>query len=180
MINAATNLNQTESIKGPVFEGMIDYCVCAPGHLENVPDESILQQFHEKYTKELLRLIQEQDFEYGFYSPADLFVRKLMEQNATLTKEWLHSVFVDYSSDLKIMIGLLQVILHMDISPQGLIMAQMALAHADVEVRECGIRALENWGTIESLNILRTLKDQEEWLQEYIDQVISDLEEELS
>ncbi|MBF0523978.1 MAG: hypothetical protein HQK56_02645 [Deltaproteobacteria bacterium] len=103
-----------------------------------------------------------------------------MEQNATLTKEWLHSVFVDYSSDLKIMIGLLQVILHMDISPQGLIMAQMALAHADVEVRECGIRALENWGTIESLNILRTLKDQEEWLQEYIDQVISDLEEELS
>ncbi|MBF0510154.1 MAG: hypothetical protein HQK57_14670 [Deltaproteobacteria bacterium] len=89
-------------------------------------------------------------------------------------------MFVDHSSDLKIMIGLLQVILHMDISPQGLIMAQMALAHPDAEVRECGVRAFENWGTIESLNILRTLKDQEEWLQEYIDQVVLDLEEDLS
>ncbi|MBF0510041.1 MAG: hypothetical protein HQK57_14100 [Deltaproteobacteria bacterium] len=183
MINTATKLNQTESIKGPIFEGMIDYSDCAPGHLENASGKSILQQFQEKYTKELLSIISRQNFEYGFYSRADEFVRKRMEQNAARTKEWLLSVFVDYFSDLKIMIGLLQVILHMDyfdIYPQGQDIALAALAHSDAEVRECGIRAFENWGTPESLRILKTINYREKWLQEYIDQVILDLEEELS
>jgi hypothetical protein len=51
-------------------------------------------------------------------------------------------------------------------------MAVAALSHENTEVQECGIRAFENWETVESLQILENLKVSTEWLQEYIDEVV--------
>jgi len=165
----------------PVLEDLIDLSDSSRCVSENTLNRRRLRQFKENYTKELLRIICEQDFEYGFDSPADLFVRELMEQNEAVTKEWLNAIYIEQFSDIRVVIGLLQVVSHLqypEIYPQGPTMALAALSHANSEVRECGIRAFENWGTIESLNILRNVKCTESWMQEYISQVIKDLEEE--
>jgi len=166
---------------GPVLEDLIDLSDSSTYEWENILNKRRLRQFKENYTKELLRIICEQDFEYGFDSEADLFVRELMGQNETITKEWLNLVYIEHYHDMRVVIGLLQVISHLqylDIYPQGPTMALAALVHANSEVRECGIRAFENWSTIESLNILRNVKCDEIWLQDYLNQVIRDLEEE--
>ncbi len=103
-------------------------------------------------------------------------------QNEAVTKEWLNSVYIEHFPDTDVVIGLLQVISHLqysEIYPQGPAMALAAFSHANSEVRECGIRAFENWGTIESLKVLRHVECPESWMQEYLSQVIHDLEEEL-
>jgi hypothetical protein len=168
---------------GSLLKDIIDYAdTVPPDDIENILNIRRLKKFKGKYTTELLRIIREQDFEYGFDSPADLFVRELLRQNLTVTKEWLNSIFIDYFDDTRILIGLLQIISHIDyleICPEGATMALAALSHVNPEVRECGIRAFENWGTVESLKVLRNVKCQEKWLQEYVQQVILDLEEEL-
>jgi len=175
-------MSHTESVCDPLREYIIDSSDSSTALWENILNKRCLLQFKEKHTRELFRIIREQDFEYGFDSSADVFVRKLMEQNSVVTKEWLNTVFIEYSHDTKIIIGLLQVISHLEyfeIYPQGPTMALAALAHTDSEVRECGIRAFENWGTIDSIDVLRNVEYPEKWLQEYVAQVISDLEEEL-
>lgn len=183
MLSFETETIETGSVSGSLLKDIIEYADTLPPNLENVINKQRLNKFKEKYTKELLTIILEQDFEYGFDSPADLFIKRLLNQNPTATKEWLNSVFIDYFHDTRILIGLLQIISHIEyfeIYPQGPTMAVAALSHVDSEVRECGIRAFENWGTVASLNVLRNLRCHEKWLQEYVQQVISDLEEELA
>ncbi len=182
---AETSYGQTTLHSGttyePVLEDIIDLSNSSTYEWENILNKRRLRQFKENYTKELLWIISEQDFEYGFDSSADLFVRGLMEQNEVVTKEWLNSVYIAQFHDIDVVIGLLQVISHLqyfEIYPQGPTMALAALSHANSEVRECGIRAFENWGTIESLKVLRNVECPESWMQEYISQVIHDLEEE--
>lgn len=153
-----------------------------PKNIENKINKKRLELFKEKHTQILLNIIAEQTFEYGFYSKADLYIRELTKQNATVTKEWLNTMFLDnYAKNPKIVIGLMQAISHMeysDIYPQGQTMAMSALLHTDAEVRECGIRAFENWEATDAVPILKTIKCEELWLQEYLDKVIADLEEE--
>jgi len=57
----------------------------------------------------------------------------------------------------------------------GLKTVTEALYHDDVEVRDAAIRALEKWGGNESVRILRRHRDPEDWLNDYVKQVILDL-----
>ena len=59
-------------------------------------------------------------------------------------------------------------------------MAVAALSHADIEVRECGIRAFENWGNLHSLIVLENLEVSPPWLQDYVRRVVHDLRKELN
>lgn len=168
------------TVYGTALEEIIDLSDSSTLESENILNRRRLRKFKENYSKELLHIIFEQDFEYGFDSAADKFVRELMKQNEAVTREWLNSVYVENYHDVRVVIGLLQIISHLqyhEIYPQGLTMALAALAHANSEARECGIRSFENWGTIDSLSVLRTVECAESWLQEYLRQVINDLEE---
>jgi hypothetical protein len=168
------------TVYGTALEEIIDLSDSSTLESENILNRRRLRKFKENYSKELLHIIFEQDFEYGFDSAADKFVRELMKQNEAVTREWLNSVYVENYHDVRVVIGLLQIISHLqyhEIYPQGPTMALAALAHANPEVRECGIRSFENWGTIDSLSVLRTVECAESWLQEYLRQVINDLEE---
>jgi len=149
---------------------------------ENSLNSRRLSHFKKTYSDEFLLILREQDFEYGFDSQSDAFIRNLMNENRSVTKEWLNLLYIEYYDKKEIMIGILRVISHIEyaeISPQGPTMALAALPHADAEVRECGIRAFENWGNIESLNVLKNVRCQEGWLQSYVDQIIDELKEEL-
>ena len=133
------------------------------------------------FANELISLIRNEAFEYGIDTKADALVRRYMELNPLLTKEWINAIFVDNFADVFILVGLLRIIARLDyteIFPQGQTMAVAALSHKNTEVKDCGIRAFESWGTIESLKILGNLTVGIRWLQEYIDDVVSDLRKE--
>jgi hypothetical protein len=140
---------------------------------------SVLERFHNQYTINFISIILEQDFEYGYESKADLFIENLMKKNNIITKTWLNDIFLDYFHIPKIIIGVLQVLSHIDyydVIPQGPTIAVAALTHKNAEVRETGVRCFENWAAEESLSVLQNLRDSEDWLQDYINQVIEDLQ----
>ena len=150
---------------------------------ENRLNAERLRQFKKQYTRSLLNTIEESEFEFGFDSMADAFVRDRLKENAMATKQWLNEVFLEHFSDISIATGILRVISHFpykDMGPQGPTIALAALQHKSVEVRECGIRAFENWSTRESLKILRSLRCPEPWLADYVAQIIADMEENLT
>ena len=143
--------------------------------------EKQLRKEEKLFAKELISLILNEEFEYGIDTKADALVKDSMELNSFLTKEWINTIFLDNFTDVSILIGLLRVIARLDyteIFPQGQTMALAVLSHENTEVKECGVRAFESWGTIESLKILENLTVGIQWLQEYIDDVVSDLKKE--
>jgi len=152
-----------------------------PGE-ENYINKNRLDTLRENFTRELIMLIREEEFEYGLGTKADILVRKKMEQNALATKEWLTTIFIESFTNTRILLGVLIIISRFDyymIYPEGQLMATAALLHKDPEIQECCVRAFENWGNRHSLRILKNLKVPTKWLQEYINAVIDDLEKEL-
>jgi len=105
-----------------------------------------------------------------------------MRENEAITKEWLNNIYNDNYGDTNLIVGLLRVVSRFSydrISPQGMTMALAAFPHKNQEVRETAIRVFESWGNLESLKILKNISVEESWLSEYLQQVISDLKEEL-
>jgi len=152
-----------------------------PG-VENYINKKRLDTLKKNFTRELIMLIREEEFEYGLDTKADILVRKRIEQNALATKEWLTTIFIESFTNTRILLGVLIIISRFNyfvIYPEGQLMATAALSHKDPEIQECGVRAFENWGNRHSLRILKNLKVPTEWLQEYINEVIDDLEKEL-
>lgn len=152
----------------------------------NITDENLfnkrrLERLRLQFTEKLLAYIVDEDFEYGIRTKADILVEEQLNINALATKAWLNAIFVKYFFDANILIGLLRLIARVDYSvihPEGLTIATAALSHKNTEVQECGARAFESWGTLNSLSILENLNIQIPWLKSYIDDVISDLRKE--
>lgn len=150
---------------------------------ENYVNKHRLETLRLRFTKQLIELINEEDFEYGIENKTDLLIKDQMNLNSLATKDWINSIFVENFSNPTILIGILRIIGRLDyIStfPEGQTMAVAALSHSNVEVQECGVRAFENWGTLESLQILENLTVSTKWLQDYIDQVVQDLKKEIN
>jgi len=141
-----------------------------------------MQAYRKELSGRLLALIAECDFEYGFSSALDSFLRERLAENAFVTREWLNSLFVEHFEDVGVLTGVLRTIAHLDyydVAPEGPTMALAALSHSSIEVRESGIRAFENWATADCLGVLRNVECAEQWMQDYVAQVVRDLEEEL-
>lgn len=136
----------------------------------------------EQFTRELVRLISHEVFEYGIDTKADMLVRKHMIHNEHVTKHWLFRVYKAYRQNIPILLGLLRIISRLDyqqICSLGHLMVIQALSHNDIEVQECGIRALESWGTKECLAILELHSTfTYSWLQKYYNEVIQELRKE--
>ena len=150
-------------------------------NLENELNGRRLADLRKRWSHELIALILDEYFEYGFNTRADLMVRSQMEKNAMATKDWLNALFLEHFSEIPILLGILRIIARFDyyeVYPEGPTMAVAALTHKDAQVKECGIRAFESWGTLDSLDVLENLGIRPAWLQDYVDQVVKDLREE--
>jgi len=148
---------------------------------ENAANRERLRQFQSAHTARFLQLASETDFEYGYTSSLDLFLQERIRENHSITKEWLNAIFIDGFESVPIATATLRALAHLDyalVAPQGPTIALSALTHRSPEVRECGIRAFESWGTLDCLRILKSVTRQEPWMQQYLEKVISDLEEE--
>lgn len=145
---------------------------------ENYINQRRLLKLKKQFTPKLLNLILESDFEYGIESEVDVFIQNQLKENSLATKSWLNDIFVEYFENPVILVGILRIISRLsyyEVYPQGQVMATAALSHNDVEVKECGVRAFENWGNLDSIKILENLHVSLSWLQEYINQVLEDL-----
>jgi len=150
---------------------------------ENAANYAQLQHYRKDLTARFLILVAESDLEYGFSSALDTFLRERLAENALATKDWLNALFVEHFGHVAVVTGILRTVAHLEydeVRPEGLTMALAALSHANVEVKECGIRAFESWARPECLRILEQLGGLEQWMQEYVNQVIADLKEELT
>ena len=145
---------------------------------EDYINQRRLLRLKNQFTPKLLNLILESDFEYGIESEVDVFIRNQMKENSLATKSWLNDIFVEYFANPVILVGILRIISRLsyyEVFPQGQVLATASLSHNDVEVKECGVRAFENWGNLDSIRILENLHVSPSWLQGYIDQVLEDL-----
>ena len=61
----------------------------------------------------------------------------------------------------------------------GIVISGSALIHKSVEVKEMAIRVFENWNTIESYTFLKNCSLAPKWLEDYKNDVLANIEEEL-
>jgi len=126
-----------------------------------------------------LALLYDSDFEFGYETPADEYVRDALEEYDTFACSWINELFLDQFESARVTSSLLRVIAHFDydrLYPQGMTIAMAAMTHPDVFVRECGIRCFENWEAPENLPLLKTIALEDSWLKKYAEMVITDLE----
>jgi len=134
----------------------------------------------EKFTNSFLQMLHGVEFEFGYKTPVDDYIKDALRRYETFAREWLNEIFLQNFERPQILSAILRVISHIDYSlmyPQGVTIAIAATRHADIEVQECGVRCFENWESPESLPILRSLTFPEHWLNSYLLDVITDLEE---
>lgn len=147
-----------------------------------VEDESTnaKNKLRTEFENRFVQLIRETDFEYGFDNITETFVKNALSEYGHLAREWINHLFLINFANPLVLTAILRVIAHFQydhVYPQGVTMAIAATSHRDSEVRECGVRCFENWEAPESLDILRNLNYAEDWLSEYINYVICDLQE---
>ncbi len=132
------------------------------------------------FCKKFLETIEVDDFEFGLSSQCENLTRKWLQEAPMLTREALNDLYLRNIANEKVLLALLKVIAHFDydeVFPVGQTMALAAISHKSVEVKECGIRAYENWEHTESLAILGQTEVQPSWLNQYLLDVVSDLKE---
>lgn len=137
-------------------------------------------QTKEHFKNNLLQLLKNVEFEFGYKTQADDYINNAIDSYDVFVREWVNEMFLENFENPYILSSILRVISHLDYSqiyPQGITMAIAATRHDDIEVRECGIRCFENWESHESIPILKNLSFSEDWLSDYLFSVITDLEE---
>lgn len=138
---------------------------------------------YRRFRDDLVYVFEEFPIEDGIYHPADDIIEKALCDDNHTFRDALVRGFYEFQ-DLRPAIGaaFLRCTARVDfakIGDIGLSLAQDALDHHNIEIREAAVRALENWGGREAIKILRKHNDSESWLCKYIDQVIIDLSDAL-
>ncbi|MBA7531063.1 hypothetical protein ES705_23274 [subsurface metagenome] len=172
-----TDSNQKEDFLNLTKES--DLVIYSANVNEDIVNKRRALQIERDFTHELISLILEENFEYGFRTRADQLVQSQMKINSSVTREWLNKIYVANFNRPEIVIGLLRLIARFEIneiSPQGKTMAIAALSHKDHEVKECGIRAFESWNSLESIKILQNVNTNIPWLKDYLNRVIESIE----
>ncbi len=104
-----------------------------------------------------------------------------MRINKIATINWINSLYIKYFNNEGIFIGLLKIVefLSVDFGATGTTMAIAALLHENDEIKDAGVRIFESNYSIDGYNILKSIKIETDWLQEYINQVIIDIKSEI-
>lgn len=129
-------------------------------------------------------LLKNDNYELGFVSELQTYIEEQLikekeDGQRTNIQKALEEIYLEEFNHTPTFIHLLQIISQIDytlILPTGPIMALAATRHENCEVREYGLRCFENWEDPSSLSILKSLHFEENWLQNYLDMLIDDLE----
>jgi hypothetical protein len=150
---------------------------------ENFVNQKRIDYLEQKITPLFISLVKNEDFEFGKKNESGKLIEEQLKFNSVATQNWFNKLYIRYfATDENILIGLLRVVESLNeqsLHPTGEIMAIAALSHKNDEVKELGIRIFENWCSLNSYEILKSIKVETVWLQDYINQVIKDIEVEL-
>ena len=134
---------------------------------------------YNEFSHKLINIIKKEDFEYGFETDSDRFVRKMFCQNADKTKNFLNQIYIDFFSENSILMAVLRIVSRFDyheIEPQGQTMMLGVLSHEDEEIIETVVRSFESWNSKESIKYLKKIQIRDKWLESYKNDVIDDIE----
>ena len=132
------------------------------------------------YINTILSVIASDEFEDGEISNSERY----MKNNMTLeTKDYildaLMKIYMNKYNDEHVLLGVMEMISCMkyeDVDPKGQIMALGLLQHENIYLRDRAIQVYEQWNSKKGINVLKTLKCDQKWLQDYVDKVIEYLE----
>lgn len=156
----------------------LEFAEVIPGRIKLViPDQN--DRRYESFRIKFVSLLLDDPLEDGITHPAEQVIEESLSYDVSETCDWLSTALVDYY-DTRPSIGaaILRCIGRLEfaqVGDWGMRVADDALQHHDIEVREAAIRALEAWGGTEAVEMLSNHSDSEDWLNDYTQQVILDL-----
>jgi len=136
----------------------------------------------EKFEPIFVSTLKSQELEIDYRNQIEILLEELFQENQLATKDWLNDVYVEHFQDSRFLINILKIIGNFDkelLSSFGIVPSGAALSHKSAEVKEMAIRVFENWNTIESYTFLKNCSLTPDWLEDYKNQVLFNIEEEL-
>ena len=119
-------------------------------------------------------------FENGMDHPADQIIENALRSSGSQRiLDWLGAFSLDtecpnFASSVLRCLGRQ---IHIGTAAWRAELVRNALATDDIEIRDAAVQAAESWGGLEVVNVLMLHSEPESWLQEYILEVIDDLQE---
>ena len=109
------------------------------------------------------------------------FIENLLFKNEDDTIKWLQDMWNNNIDNEHVLIGILHVIDYFDKEMKELAytILPLVLNHKNMEIKEMGVRILENDCCIKNYKILKTIQTDRKWFKEYVDTVLNDFEKEL-
>lgn len=168
---------------------------------DNMTDNRNINEVNKDYLEQLnikndffINLLLHSDFEDGMENPAILFVEKNLINNAFVTYLWLSNIYniylniSDYDKQRnKILSGILRIFAYISgnsylktIEPTLLGLIKLALSDNDLSVKESGIMLIEELRDLSALEILKNFDFSNTIIANYANEVIKELEKELS
>lgn len=136
----------------------------------------IRKQLVEQYKIEILSIIQNDNFEDGFYSQSEAFIdEQLTHDTITYIKSALNEVYIEFIKNSHVLTGIMLMcgrVSYDDAFPELPTMAIGLLQHKDDEVRDRAIQAFERWNSKKGLDVLESLRCEKAWMQRYVNKVI--------
>lgn len=160
------------------------YNVSSTPPSENVDDEVKKVIAYLQSNKESIliqKIMSEVIFEPCVINDTISYFGSLLAYGNVAVVMWISELFVYHYKSDKILKGLLYIAMYYNEAFANLdtMMALAAISHKSSEVRELAVRVLESNCNIVNYDVLRSLNVHEQWLKEYIQDVIRDFQKEL-
>ena len=130
-----------------------------------------------QYQIEMYNIILNDEIEDGMTSASECYIKAIYdEDNKDYIKTALMNLYLNNLGNEKVLTGVLVMISSLSYEescPQGPIMAMGLLQNKSNTIRDRAIQAFERWNSKKALEVLKSLKCDKKWLQDYVDKVIS-------
>lgn len=147
-----------------------------------VAEENIIE-YHDtkvrRYMNKIRLIILSDEYEDGEISNSEKFIEKVEQNEIPYVNDALMKLYLENYDNIRILEGILVMVSSVPYEmcePQGPIMALGLLSHEDLEIRDRAIQCYEKWNSKKGLHVLKSLKCDPSWLQEYVNKVISYIE----
>jgi predicted transcriptional regulator len=135
-----------------------------------------------KFQHIFVSTLKSQELEIDYKNNIEFLLEELFIENEFVAKDWLNEIYISNYNDTKFLINILKIIGNLDkklLKSFGIVISGSALIHKSVEVKEMAIRVFENWNTVESYTFLKNCTLTPKWLDDYKNEVLVNIEEEL-
>ncbi len=133
------------------------------------------------FSMELKACLMDDVFIDGESSQTEIYLSKeISNLGSEQTMNLLMTFFKEAYSNAHFVCGILHTLAHLSyeaIAPAGEFMAMAAFQHKDIEAREFSLKAFDSWASKESLKFLEHIHCDLPWMQEYVDEIITNIKE---